>query len=514
MSDKKHIDRLFQEKLKNFEASPNDVIWERIEKELHKDKRKRRVIPIWWKVAGVAAILALLFTFSNAFFNNSSSNSTQTNPIVNTEDSNLDTKISNTDNVKTFSEELNLKTITKENSATEGNKTKADKLKLTSNTSEKNTTKIVTANKNSNTKTNNQNADAITKNVYTKSQRYKNKITTDKTKNTVVKNTSNLPKPNITLKNKSEIDALIKKENVNEKSKITDVAKNEENVEEEEDLILKEELEELKKETSIEDAIADANEEEEKEEEERLKRWSVSPNVAPVYFNSLGKGSSIDQQFVDNTKNGEINMSYGVTGSYAINKKLKVRAGINKVELGYNTNDVVVYNSANASFIGNSSFEGNTQLRNIKFNGNTQSTNVLSGESLSFAALPQVLADNVKSSLDQRIGYIEIPVEVEYNIVDKKIGLNVIGGFSTLFLDKNEVYSNLNGNSTLIGEATNINSTSYSANFGIGVNYNVSEKLKVNLEPMFKYQINTFNNSSGDFQPYFIGVYTGLSFKF
>ncbi|RKE98885.1 hypothetical protein [Ichthyenterobacterium magnum] len=512
MSDKKHIDRLFQEKLKNFEASPNDAVWDNIEKELHKDKRKRRVIPIWWKLAGVAAILALLFTVGSTFFNDSSNNTIQTNPIVNTENSNLDTQISNTDNVKNPSEELNLKIVTKENNAINSNKTEANSLKLTSNTSEKHNNEI--ANKSSNTKTNNQNTDAIIKNLYAKSQHYKNETTTDKTKISVVKNTSNLPKPNITLKSKSEIDALINKEQIHEKSTITAIAKNEENLEEEENLILEEKLEDLKKETSIEDAIANANEKEEDENEEKLKRWSVSPNVAPVYFNSLGKGSSIDQQFVDNSKNGEINMSYGVGGSYAINKKLKVRAGINKVALGYNTNDVIVYNSTNASFVGNSSFEGNTQLRNIKFNGNTQSTNILSSESISFIALPQVLAENVKSSLDQRIGFIEIPVEVEYNIINKKIDLNVIGGFSTLFLDKNEVYSNVNGNSTLIGEATNINSTSYSANFGIGVNYNVSEKLKVNLEPMFKYQINTFNNSSGDFQPYFIGVYTGLSFKF
>ena len=62
--------------------------------------------------------------------------------------------------------------------------------------------------------------------------------------------------------------------------------------------------------------------------------------------------------------------------------------------------------------------------------------------------------------------------------------------------------------------ANNLNNTSFSANFGVGVDYNISEKININLEPTFKYQINTFNNTSGDFQPFFIGVYTGLSFKF
>ena len=34
-------------------------------------------------------------------------------------------------------------------------------------------------------------------------------------------------------------------------------------------------------------------------------------------------------------------MSYGIGGSYAINDRLKVRAGINKVDMGYNTNNVI-----------------------------------------------------------------------------------------------------------------------------------------------------------------------------
>ena len=68
MNDKKHIDRLFQEKLKDFEAVPNDAIWESIKLKLHEKKRKRRVIPLWWQMAGVAAVLALLFTIGNSIF--------------------------------------------------------------------------------------------------------------------------------------------------------------------------------------------------------------------------------------------------------------------------------------------------------------------------------------------------------------------------------------------------------------------------------------------------------------
>ena len=98
--------------------------------------------------------------------------------------------------------------------------------------------------------------------------------------------------------------------------------------------------------------------------------------------------------------------------------------------------------------------------------------------------------------------------------MSKKLGINVIGGFSTLFLNSNKIYSTLNGEKSLLGEAKNINDTGYSANFGLGLNYNVSDKIKFNLEPTFKYQINTFRDTSGDFKPFFIGFYTGFSYKF
>ena len=67
MSDKKHIDRLFQEKFKDFDVSPNATVWEGIEARIQKKKKKRRVIPIWWQLGGVAAALVVLFALINPF---------------------------------------------------------------------------------------------------------------------------------------------------------------------------------------------------------------------------------------------------------------------------------------------------------------------------------------------------------------------------------------------------------------------------------------------------------------
>jgi hypothetical protein len=58
MMEQKNIDRLFQEKFKDFEVNPPEEIWNAIEAELNK-KEKKRIIPLWWKFSGVAALLVV-----------------------------------------------------------------------------------------------------------------------------------------------------------------------------------------------------------------------------------------------------------------------------------------------------------------------------------------------------------------------------------------------------------------------------------------------------------------------
>ncbi|MBT8323067.1 MAG: hypothetical protein KJO94_06265 [Eudoraea sp.] len=67
---------------------------------------------------------------------------------------------------------------------------------------------------------------------------------------------------------------------------------------------------------------------------------------------------------------------------------------------------------------------------------------------------------------------------------------------------------------TSMGEANNINEVNFSTNVGLGLYYRFTPKMQLNLEPMFKYQLNTFSDAAGNFQPFSLGVYSGLSFKF
>lgn len=579
MNEKKNIDKLFKEQLKNFEVAPKDYVWENIEAKLHEDKRKkRRVIPIWWRVAGIAAGLVVLFTVANQLFNTSDEHGISKDTIVDDNKTNTNSNSQNDSNtliLKDASKEVfetdipeeivdtNTNTSAEEDESTmnknrsntitsdtkvnpvlvsedsngenshenknnssstnskDYNKIQKDKRGLI----DKSLTKDAVASTSKSTSKNNQDSqnsikdkteiDAILKSTKTNPSRTVADVTTkDKNTDTITAKTAlnkNRETQN-TIKNPSEIDAILKSNKTDSKTTVANVNTEEKSTTEiennsTEDTQNKEKEDDV---NAIENAIAEAeNTDEKEEEEEKLNRWSVSPNVAPVYFSSLGEGSSLDLQFVENTKEPEISMSYGVNGSYALNKKFKIRAGVNKIQLGQKTNDVLIFENNNPVA------SANRQIANVNLVDSMSTHSIYSARNFKFDNAPATLFTQEQGSLDQQLGFIEVPIEIEYNVVERKIGLNLIGGFSALILSDNDVYAVLNnGDRTRLGEASNVKDLSYTANFGVGIDYNISKQFQFNLDPTFKYQINTFNNTSGDFKPFFIGVYTGLSFKF
>ena len=526
MNDKKHIDRLFQEKLKDFEATPSNTVWKNINAELQAGKKDRKIIPFWLKLSGIAAGLLLLFTVGNAVFNGSDKSPDQ-DTIVNTDnDSNTNSNETNLTDKQDNIINLDNNNLKKEKLASEDSEiTKSDKLQNSNSEADK------LINKSTKTSANSVVTTSSASSAYKASnQVIKKTIINDALRagqdNVVAKSTgnnknddnitNNTGKSEGTIVNKEAVDSAINKNNNSENAVVktnTDEVNNK-TINNSEETKEKGEFAKEEEKTSIEEALAENTLQDDVKDEKRKNnkiedRWKVSPNIAPVYFNTLGTGSSIHEQFNQNSKTGNVNMSYGVRGSYALNNKLSLRAGVNKVTLGYSTDNVFVLNNVTAT-----PTDDRLLLRNVALKDESQGISFISVEGFNFAQIPSVLSNQIIGSIDQKLGFIEVPLEMEYELSDKKLGLRVLGGFSALFLNENEIYSTLDGKTTLIGQATNINKTSFSANLGVGLDFKLSEKFKLNLEPTFKYQLNTFNNTSGNFKPYFIGIYSGLSFKF
>ena len=61
-----------------------------------------------------------------------------------------------------------------------------------------------------------------------------------------------------------------------------------------------------------------------------------------------------------------------------------------------------------------------------------------------------------------------------------------------------------------LGEANNLNKVSFSANAGLKFDMNLTDNIKLNVEPNFRYLINPVNNIE-KYNPYTVGVNAGLS---
>ena len=247
--------------------------------------------------------------------------------------------------------------------------------------------------------------------------------------------------------------------------------------------------------------------------ETEAKKWSLNASVAPVYYNTLGKGSPIHSNFAANDKSGEINMSYGMNLAYSVNKRLKIRTGMHRVDLGYSTDDIIFSSSLSAST--------NDMIENIDYGDNAvnlvvSSSASVAGDLSAVDGSSDIVAETPDQSgqMRQQLRYLEFPLEMQYRFIDKKFSLDVIGGVSSLVLIDNQVSLSAEGRVTTMGEANNVNPLNFSTNLGLGLGYQLGDQWSLSVEPLFKYQLNTFEGDAGNFQPYSFGVYSGVNFRF
>ena len=228
-------------------------------------------------------------------------------------------------------------------------------------------------------------------------------------------------------------------------------------------------------------------------------KFSVATIFAPIYFSSFGEGSGVDAQFKDNSSSGNSSYSYGVKVAYQLTDKFSLQSGVNLISLGLTTNNIYV--TPGVSIVGFSNLSANPLLSRSA-DISTTKENALNSD------------DASGGSLNQVFGYVEIPVEVKYNVTDGKFGINLVGGFSTLLLNRDEVFVETNSFTQSLGSSNNLRSINFSGNIGLDVDYSIYKNLFINVSPMFKVQTNTFSKNSGSIQPYYLGVYTGLNYKF
>jgi hypothetical protein len=563
MSDKKNIDRLFQEKFKDFEADAPIDSWANIEAKLD-GKKKRRVIPFWWKLSGVAAVFLIGFLVSKSIYD-SGEKLMDKNPVVNQNNSDAKDKTTIEDvNVKHIKENViptdpSVSEQAKQNRITnDANTNSSDKNNISTNEkggSNIASTAIATTSQDTKNNVDSNRKNSVKKAVISsestvaerKSSRHrslKNKsngekenapipaTAFEKSQNQVAQNQKNTNQSINNNKSTAEKDTngseqskQIVKTNSNEKSnKETQNSVDQKNINLDDlkgnvnSKIATKEIEKKVNDTAKKSGVATneleelLNEKESKSKDSKKNRWQLASNVAPIFLGSVSNGSPIDSTLSNNSKSYNTNVGFGIGVSYAVNKKLSIRTGLNKVNMSYDTNNISFFTGIQAKTLQGVKPVASSAMIHVENNAAPSNAELASESSL----LPFENTFVHKSSgyLRQEMGYLEMPVEMTYNLVDKKFGLKIIGGFSTMFLQDNSIMIISEGRDTFLGEANNLNDVHFSTNLGLGIKYNFMKSFEFNVEPTFKYQINTYNANAGNFKPYLFGIYSGISYKF
>lgn len=502
-----NIEKYFQEKFKDFEPDFPKESWQNISNQIKSKKTKKNYI--WYKFSGLIAMLFLGFFTFNSLKDinkipdkNEIENSVvidENNKTLNSTKNNKENDTNISKNNKTNPTDLNnLNIIKEENKSRKESFTRIQKNNINTNvlinsnkTNNLKLIKIDSFSKNSNANINKNNDDLIANNSISNK---KSIIKIDYVENKLESNNQIEKTFNSNEEiNSSSLKDTTKNNNLSFNTTISDniyneKLKNEINIDTS-NVVIKTFKIEL---ASNIDSSKVLNL---KERNVVKNRWEISTLVAPIFINSIKNNSTISNNLNENDKKYYQSLSYGAYIQYQFTSKIGVRLGVSHINSLQETNNVA--------------FTTEVDLKNNIFKQNSihfLNTNSKDNQELFSRKVNE-------GTIKQEINFIEIPLELNYSLIDKKIKINVLGGASLLILNGDNSYIKTNQNQFInLGNASNINSINYSLNFGFGASYPIFSQMRFHLQPSVRYHINTFSENNNN--PYYLGIFSGLSFKF
>jgi hypothetical protein len=253
------------------------------------------------------------------------------------------------------------------------------------------------------------------------------------------------------------------------------------------------------------------------------KRWSIAAMASPTYYSTINSGSDQLTSQLMSTEEPLFSYSGGVAFSYKISKRFSIQSGLYYSSLGQKVDGIYSF-SGFQKYI---SSKGGPNIEVPTTSGTVYTSNpdvflaaygngkVLTAYTNDVFDPQKASLQYISNSLTQNLSYLELPVILRYKIIDKTIGINLIGGLSYNLLVNNSAYAMKDGTKYPVGDTKGLNPLALSSSLGMGMEYNLSGKLSLNLEPTFRYYLNPFSVTTGSFiHPYSFGIFSGVSYKF
>lgn len=256
---------------------------------------------------------------------------------------------------------------------------------------------------------------------------------------------------------------------------------------------------------------------------QKINNWSITAMASPTYYMRPELHNSDISKQISSSEQSRISYSGGVAFAYKIGRKLSIQSGLYYSSVG---NEVDGINSF-AGFHqynftkGDHNFEVLTSSGRIYTNNSDVFLWDNSGDRVLTKYNNDIFDPNkaqlsyLNSTLYQNFSYLEMPVILRYKLIDKAVDFNLIGGLSYNLLVNNSVHTVIDGSRYDIGKTAGLNPFLVSSSLGMGMEYSLSDKFSLNLEPTFRYYLNPFGEIPGlRSHPYSFGIFSGLSYKF
>jgi hypothetical protein len=263
------------------------------------------------------------------------------------------------------------------------------------------------------------------------------------------------------------------------------------------------------------------------DEQTKQSRWILGSELAPLYSNRTVASEYLNTSALDELNENESGIfSYagGIKIAFMTSKRLSVQSGIYYSRYGQEKNHVDEYsynyvkdraNISTGRYLSISNSTGTITCNNAEFSGNYKANPSAQGSNNDIVNTNLTPVEGNDITLTQYFDYLELPVMLKYDIIDRKLDFSLVGGVVTNFLVNNVINIRQNGNTESYGKTTGIKEVNYLGSIGIGFAYPITKKFAVNLEPRFRYYINPINKSSElNVHPYSFGFFAGLSYSF
>lgn len=263
--------------------------------------------------------------------------------------------------------------------------------------------------------------------------------------------------------------------------------------------------------------------------------WIVGAQVSPGYSShSANHNDDYSRNMTYDSNDGGSNVGGGISVQYKTSKRLRVESGVyyakdgQKAQNSFNLfarNDLDYTAAPEASYdgsapafsnvvqTGSSGIAMNSTAGVIEMKTAPRGANISANlENTNDALANRMYADG---EFSQVFEFVEVPLYLRYSVLDKKLGVDILGGINAGFVIGNNAYLDNDYGVQNIGSTADISTLNFSGTVGVGFNYMMGKHFSFALEPRLNYYLNSINsNPDIDYRPYRIGVYTGVYYEF